>query len=114
MVAFTRSFTGDPGVLAGEPPRLAADRETPVVAVGLEERRVRVHARRYDIAGSSRYVVPVLLLHTDWPENSEADRAIRDRLYGEDGRDRSSREREKARARGAWAPATHEAFFISV
>jgi starch phosphorylase len=52
--------------------------------VELEERRVTVHAWRYDIIGSSGHVVPVYLLDTDVEGNSDYDRTLTDHLYGGD------------------------------
>ena len=53
--------------------------------VEIEGRQVHVGARRHDIEGVTGHVVPVYLLDTDLPENSPADRALTDRLYGGDG-----------------------------
>jgi starch phosphorylase len=54
------------------------------VTVSIEDREVRVRAWRYSVHGLSGFVVPVYLLDTDLPENSEWDRTLTDRLYGGD------------------------------
>jgi starch phosphorylase len=60
-------------------------RELPArVAVQIEGRSVAVRAWQYDVPGPASFVVPVLLLDTDLPENSEWDRHLTDRLYGGD------------------------------
>jgi starch phosphorylase len=56
----------------------------PVVTVEVEGRQVRVRAWRYNVVGVTGHVVPVYLLDTAWPENSEYDRALTDCLYGGD------------------------------
>jgi starch phosphorylase len=53
------------------------------VLVYIEGRPVRVHAWRYDVVGAGGHVVPVLLLDTGDPENTESDRALTDSLYGD-------------------------------
>jgi glucan phosphorylase len=55
------------------------------VSVELEGRQVQVRAYQYDVKGASGGVVSVLLLDTDLPENSEADRRLTGELYGGDG-----------------------------
>ena len=62
------------------------------VNVEVEGRPVRVRAWRYDIKGVSDHVVPVYLLDTDLPENSEYDRTLTDTLYGGDSRYRLCQE----------------------
>jgi starch phosphorylase len=52
--------------------------------VKIEGRDVQVRAWRYSIRGETGHVVPVLLLDTALPENSEADRNLTDSLYGGD------------------------------
>ena len=52
------------------------------VHVNIENRTVRVRAWRYDVRGIKGGIVPVYLLDTDLPENSEWDRRITDHLYG--------------------------------
>jgi len=60
-------------------------RELPArVAVQIEGRSVAVRAWQYDVPGPASFVVPVLLLDTDLPENSEWDRHLTDHLYGGD------------------------------
>jgi starch phosphorylase len=54
------------------------------VAISLEQRTVHLRAWRYSIRGVGGYVVPVYLLDTDLPENSEWDRGITSTLYGGD------------------------------
>ncbi|AHG91346.1 alpha-glucan phosphorylase [Gemmatirosa kalamazoonensis] len=62
------------------------------VTVEVEGRPVRVRAWRYDIRGVSDHVVPVYLLDTDLPENSDYDRSLTDTLYGGDNRYRLCQE----------------------
>src|SRR5689334_10939693 len=52
----------------------------PRVSVEIEARQVWVRAWKYVITGVSGEVVPVYLLDTDLPENSESDRALTDSL----------------------------------
>src|SRR4030081_664115 len=54
------------------------------IIVSIENRDVQVRAWRYNIHGFSGFVVPVYLLDTDLPENSEWDRTLTDTLYGGD------------------------------
>lgn len=54
------------------------------VTVMIENRPVQVRAWRYVITGFTGHEVPVLLLDTSLPENSEWDRALTDSLYGGD------------------------------
>lgn len=54
------------------------------VTVEIEGRPVKVRAFIYTVKGVSRGEVPVLLLDTNLPENSEWDRALTDTLYGGD------------------------------
>lgn len=54
------------------------------VAVSIEGRQVQVRAWRYTIRGVTGHEVPVLLLDTELPENSEYDRTLTDQLYGGD------------------------------
>jgi starch phosphorylase len=60
--------------------------------VVLEGRPVRVRAWRYWIKGAGVHDVPVYLLDTDCPENSEWDRRLTDHLYGGDARYRLCQE----------------------
>jgi glycogen phosphorylase len=54
------------------------------VAVQIEGRPVQVRAWQYDVRSTGSGIVPVFLLDTDLPENSEWDRRITDQLYGGD------------------------------
>jgi starch phosphorylase len=54
------------------------------VEVILRGRPVQVRAWVYRVAGTSGCEVPVYLLDTDLPENSDEDRALTDHLYGGD------------------------------
>src|SRR5687768_1801792 len=54
------------------------------VTVNIENRPVQVRAWRYVIKGVTGHEVPVLLLDTSLPENSEWDRTLTDSLYGGD------------------------------
>ena len=60
--------------------------------VRIEDRDVHVCAWRYAVHGLSGFVVPVYLLDTDLPENSEYDRTLTDSLYGGDPRYRICQE----------------------
>jgi len=60
--------------------------------VNIENRDVHVRAWRYNLHGMSGFVVPVYLLDSDLPENSEWDRALTDTLYGGDSRYRICQE----------------------
>jgi len=53
-------------------------------AISIERRTVYVRAWRYSVRGVGGYLVPVYLLDTDLPENSEWDRGITRALYGGD------------------------------
>lgn len=64
----------------------------PRVNVTIEGRTIHVRAWRYDLVGSSGYIVPVLLLDTDVPDNEPDDRGITDHLYGGDDRYRLMQE----------------------
>src|ERR1700719_3611587 len=52
--------------------------------VRIEDRDVHVRAWRYSVHGLSGFIVPVYLLDTDLPENSDYDRTLSDSLYGGD------------------------------
>jgi starch phosphorylase len=56
----------------------------PRVSVSIDGRKVWVRAWQYDVKGGRGGTVPVYLLDTDLPENSEWDRHITDHLYGGD------------------------------
>jgi starch phosphorylase len=60
--------------------------------VCVEGREVRVRAWRCNMQGLSGFLVPVYLLDTDLPENSEWDRRLTDTLYGGDSRYRICQE----------------------
>src|SRR3954471_13013685 len=61
-------------------------------SVLIEGRHVQVRAWRYTVRGVSGREVPVYLLDTQLPENSDYDRALTDKLYGGDGRYRLCQE----------------------
>jgi glycogen phosphorylase len=61
-------------------------------SVTIEGRSVQVRAWRWWIQGITGYRVPVLLLDTDLPENSEWDRRLTDQLYGGDSHYRMCQE----------------------
>ncbi|HWP92098.1 MAG TPA: alpha-glucan family phosphorylase [Thermodesulfobacteriota bacterium] len=52
------------------------------VSVTLESRRVLIRCWRYEVIGIGGFGVPVYLLDTDLPENSEWDRTLTHYLYG--------------------------------
>jgi glycogen phosphorylase len=52
--------------------------------VTIEGREVHVRAWKYSVRGFKGHIVPVYLLDTDLPENSEWDRTLTDTLYGGD------------------------------
>lgn len=52
------------------------------IIVKIESRTVHVRAWHYEVKGINGGIVPVYLLDTDLPENSEWDRHITDQLYG--------------------------------
>jgi len=52
--------------------------------VEIEGRAVQIRAWQYDVQGVSGGIVPVFLLDTDLPENSDWDRRLTDQLYGGD------------------------------
>jgi len=54
------------------------------IAVTIETRTVYVRAWQYDVTGTDGGHIPVYLLDTDLPENSEWDRHLTDYLYGGD------------------------------
>ena len=62
------------------------------VTVQIEGRTVHVRAWRYVVRGISGHEVPVYLLDTQLPENTEADRKLTDYLYGGDARYRLCQE----------------------
>ena len=62
------------------------------VSIEIEQHQVHVRAWQYDVQGVDGDIVPVYLLDTNVPENSEADRALTDSLYGGDDRYRLCQE----------------------
>src|ERR1700758_1583160 len=62
------------------------------VALEIEQRQVWIRAWQYDVQGVDGDIVPVYLLDTNLPENSEADRQLTDSLYGGDDRYRLCQE----------------------
>ncbi len=58
--------------------------ESARITLTLEGRDVHVRAWRFDVAGAADFVVPVYLLDTNLPENSESDRTLTHFLYGSD------------------------------
>ena len=52
--------------------------------VSLEGRAVHIRAWQYSVKGPSGHEVPIFLLDTNLPENSEWDRSLTDHLYGGD------------------------------
>jgi glycogen phosphorylase len=61
-------------------------------SVTVEGREVRVRAWRYQVAGVTGHIVPLLFLDTDLEENDARDRALTDHLYGGDERYRLCQE----------------------
>ena len=60
-------------------------KELPQLAVvQIEGRPVQIRAWQYNVHGSSGGILPVFLLDTDLPENSEWDRSLTNQLYGGD------------------------------
>ena len=62
------------------------------VAITIESRPVQIRAWRYEVVGASGFIVPIYFLDTDLAENSPADRALTDFLYGGDQRYRLCQE----------------------
>jgi len=62
------------------------------VSVEIEGRQVSIRAWKYTITGITGEIVPVYLLDTNVPENTEYDRALTDSLYGGDQRYRLAQE----------------------
>jgi len=52
------------------------------VSIEIEQRQVWIRAWQYDVQGIDGDIVPVYLLDTNLPENSEWDRHLTDFLYG--------------------------------
>ncbi len=66
--------------------------EAPRVTVSVENRIVSLRAWRYDVVGRSGHVLPIYLLDSDLPENSDWDRRLTDHLYGGDSNYRLQQE----------------------
>ena len=62
------------------------------VSVRVEGRDVQLRAWRYDVSGVTGHIVPVLLLDSNLPANSDCDRSLTDSLYGGDARYRLCQE----------------------
>src|SRR6266849_6452572 len=62
------------------------------VSVEIEGRQVFIRAWKYTITGITGETVPVYLLDTNLPENTDYDRALTDSLYGGDQRYRLAQE----------------------
>ena len=73
-------------------PEQRAELSDATASVTIEGRSVHVRAWRWWIRGVSGFRVPVLLLDTDWPENSEWDRRLTHHLYGGDSHYRMCQE----------------------
>jgi starch phosphorylase len=73
-------------------PQKMLQRVAPTVMVEIEGRDIRVGAWRYNLEGISGAVVPVLLLDTDFEDNTPEDRALVGSLYGGDDRYRLAQE----------------------
>jgi starch phosphorylase len=61
-------------------------------SVQIEGRTVHIRAWKYPVRGITGHEVPVYLLDTQLPENSEQDRSLTDSLYGGDSRYRLCQE----------------------
>ena len=85
---YFRQRLDDAGWQREEPVRWPVDQflsEMPLRArVTLEGRRVHLRSWKYQVQGEGGYSVPVYLLDSDLPENSEWDRRLTDVLYGGD------------------------------
>ena len=66
--------------------------QSPRISVTLEGREVLVRAWKFDVVGTGGSVVPVYLLDTDLPDNSDWDRTLTHFLYGGDLRYRLCQE----------------------
>jgi starch phosphorylase len=66
--------------------------EAPRITVTVEDRIVSVRAWRYDMVGRFGHTIPIYLLDTDLPENSNWDRGLTDHLYGGDSNYRLQQE----------------------
>ena len=70
----------------------ALEELTPRVTVTIEGRNVILRAFKYEVVGLQDYRVPVYLLDSDLPENSDWDRHLTDQLYGDGPRYRLCQE----------------------
>jgi starch phosphorylase len=66
--------------------------ESPRITVTVEDRVVAVRAWRYDMVGRAGHIIPIYLLDTDLPENSNWDRGLTNHLYGGDSNYRLQQE----------------------
>jgi starch phosphorylase len=66
--------------------------EAPRITVTVEDRTVSVRAWRYDMVGRAGHIIPIYLLDTDLPENTNWDRSLTDHLYGGDSNYRLQQE----------------------
>src|SRR6185436_14800091 len=73
-------------------PAAHAELMDPTASIVIEGRDVRVRAWRYWMRGVGTHDVPVYLLDTDCPQNSDWDRRLTDLLYGGDARYRLCQE----------------------
>lgn len=62
------------------------------VQVTFENRSLTIRAWQYEIIGTTGFVVPLLLLDTNLPENNPHDRELTSWLYGGDNRERLAQE----------------------
>lgn len=68
-------------------------RELPIaVQVTFENRSLKIRAWQVEIVGATGFVVPLLLLDTNLPENTPHDRELTSWLYGGDTRERLAQE----------------------
>ena len=65
-------------------PTLSLELKEPLASILVVGRTVLVRAWQYSVRGHGGHVVPVYLLDTTLPENSEFDRTLTDRLYAGD------------------------------
>jgi starch phosphorylase len=73
-------------------PERRLERVPETVVIQIEGRNVRVGAWRYDVTGFGGWVVPVLLLDTEFDDNDPYDRELVGSLYGGDSRYRLAQE----------------------
>ena len=65
-------------------PEEVLDQEAARAEITIEGRRVELRAWRYSVRGQGGHVVPVYLLDTALPENSDFDKTLTDNLYAGD------------------------------